>query len=256
MGGSRSRAGASWWRRKEELVELAFLASFGSEQGDTLDSPAHSLCLDWGEWEAPGHGWFGGGRDTVGGRCRTDVLVRGPTSSPEKARGENTSVLLVQATHRTCQGSGFDFEITRLGSVCRRAEVCVQTGPTWFISSSQSQFRAMNAGTHRQGCSHTQPFLAPTAALLCVTVLEGREATRFADSQSILEKNEAAGLKFVKETAARRVVCSVSAFRGGTDRSSIGHALPMRGTWASLTVTDFRVASGILGKCVWVLTPV
>lgn len=68
----------------------------------------------------PGSGRMGGtrvllvwgGRDTVGGPGRTDVLVCGPTCSPEKASGENTSVLLVQAMHRTCQGSGFDFEIT------------------------------------------------------------------------------------------------------------------------------------------------
>lgn len=60
-GWSRSRGlGAGWWRRKEELVELAFLASFGSEHGDTLDSPARSLCRDRGEWEAPGRCWFGG----------------------------------------------------------------------------------------------------------------------------------------------------------------------------------------------------
>lgn len=76
-------------------VELAFLASFESEPGDTLQPSPQPL---------PGLGQMGGpgallvwGRDTVGGHCRTDALVCGPTSPPEKASGENTLVLLVQA---------------------------------------------------------------------------------------------------------------------------------------------------------------
>lgn len=113
----------------------------------------------------------------------------------------------------------------------------------------------MNTETRREGWSHTKPFLqGPEGVLLYVIVFEGREAMRFADSQSLLKKNEAAGLKFVKETSLRSVTCSVSIFQRRTDRSSIGHVLLIRKTSASLTVTNFQVASGILEKCVWVLT--
>lgn len=76
----------------------------------------------------------------------------------------------------------------------------------------------------------------------------------FADSQSIIKENEATGLKFVKDTSVCIWTCSVSIYQKRTDSSSILHVLLIRNILESLTVTDFQVASGILEKCVWILT--
>lgn len=76
----------------------------------------------------------------------------------------------------------------------------------------------------------------------------------FADGQSILKEKEATGPKFAKDALVCIWTCVVSIFQKRTDSFSILHILLIRNILESLTVTDFQVASGILEKCVWILT--
>lgn len=142
------------------------------------------------------------GRDIVSGHCRTDVLVCGPTSPPEKASGENTLVLLVQAPEQLCLGDHMTRQCLP-HSMGARADGSHRLHLLLIPVSVQGD---EHRNTRREGWSHTKPFLpGPEGVLLYVIVFEGREAIRFADSQSLLKKNKAAGLKFVKETSVRSV---------------------------------------------------
>lgn len=98
----------------EKWGESAFSFCFLESQNTETHSLNHSLGQErYRRYEYLGHCSFQGGGTTVGGQCHTDVLVFGPTSSPEKASGENSFVLIFQAPCHMCKCSSFDFEITR-----------------------------------------------------------------------------------------------------------------------------------------------
>lgn len=115
------------------------------------------------------------GRDEIGGHCRTDGLVCGPTSSPETARGENIVGLPFPAANHICKCSGFALERTRLGSV-PRAGVPVQPALLGRPLSQQPRFRWVDAEARRVGLSTRQAAFGSEGALAYVSLSRGKGA--------------------------------------------------------------------------------
>lgn len=83
--------------------------------------------------------------------------------------------------------------------------------------------------------------------LLYIIVFKGKEAIRFADSQSIIQKSET---RQVYERDVSLHVDLFSAYLPGKNGQffKIVHVLLIRTILESLTVTIFQLASGIFGK--------
>ena len=91
--------------------------------------------------------------------------------------------------------------------------------------------------------------------MLYIIVFKGKEAIRLADSQSLIQKNEASILRFMRETSVCILTCSVTIFQKRMDGSSkLNTFCSLETSWKNLTVTHFQLAYGILEKCVCVLT--
>ena len=89
--------------------------------------------------------------------------------------------------------------------------------------------------------------------MLYILAFKGKEAIRFADSLSLIQKNEAAILRFRTETSICILTCSVIVFQQRIDSSSkLYTILLITNLLENLTAIHFQLASGILGKCVWI----
>lgn len=111
-------------------MELAFLDSFQSGHRDTLDSPARSLCWDWGDGEALGHGWFwGDGMQSVATVAQMYWFVV-QALRLRKPVGSTRGFCLFERRPTCVRVAALTWK-----SPASEASAAEQTGPTWLIFS-------------------------------------------------------------------------------------------------------------------------
>lgn len=94
-------------------------------------------------------------------------------------------------------------------------------------------------------------------SLYIIIFKEKERFIRFADSQSIIQKDEATILRFMRDTSVLHFdLFNVYLPEKNGQFFKIVHILLIRNFSESLMVTNFQLASAILDKRVWILTPV